>query len=408
LSSTFASLGAPADMISRLTVRGITKPFPIQTATVPDALRGRDICARAPTGSGKTIAFGIPLVARVTAGPPRRPHGLVLVPTRELAAQVTRELRMIAGSAGPSVLAAYGGVAIGPQIDRLRRGVDIIVACPGRLGDLVRRNHVVLDAVEAVVIDEADRMADMGFLPEVRRLLDQVRPERQTLLFSATLDGDVDVFVRRYQRDPVRHDVQTKDIAHSNRHVFWKTEGGDRVSLLADVLRTHSPAIVFCRTKHGADRVTKRLLRLGVAATAIHGDRSQSQRSRALATFADGEVDALVATDVAARGIHIDEVALVVHYDPPASHKDYIHRSGRTGRAGRAGTVISFVDRDQHQGALALQRQLGLNIEVDHADLDQLKPGRRRATRAIAVRRNSPRKQHQPRAAPDRVEARRP
>ncbi len=200
------------------------------------------------------------------------------------------------------MLAAYGGVAIGPQLDRLRRGVDIIVACPGRLGDLVRRNHVVLDAVEAVVIDEADRMADMGFLPEVRRLLDQVRPERQTLLFSATLDGDVDVFVRRYQRDPVRHDLQTKDIAHSNRHVFWKTEGGDRVSLLADVLRTHSPAIVFCRTKHGADRVTKRLLRLGVAATAIHGDRSQSQRSRALATFADGEVDALVATDVAREG----------------------------------------------------------------------------------------------------------
>jgi superfamily II DNA/RNA helicase len=396
LSSTFASLGAPADIVSRLTARGITQPFPIQAATLPDALRGRDICGRAPTGSGKTIAFGIPLVARVTAGSARRPHGLVLVPTRELAAQVTRELRMIAGAAGRSVMPVYGGVAFGPQIDRLRLGVDIIVACPGRLGDLVRKNHVALDAVEAVVIDEADRMADMGFLPEVRRLLDQVRPERQTLLFSATLDGAVDVLVRRYQRDPARHELRTDDIAQSNRHVFWKTEGGDRVGLLADVLRTQTPAIVFCRTRHGADRLTKQLVRLGVAAIAIHGDRSQSQRSRALAMFADGKIDALVATDVAARGIHVDEVALVVHYDPPASHKDYIHRSGRTGRAGRAGIVISFVDRKQHQDSMALQRQLGLNTKVEHADLDRLDSGRGRDKRATAARRKATVKKHQP------------
>jgi superfamily II DNA/RNA helicase len=393
-SSTFASLGAPADIVDRLAARGIVDAFPIQTATVPDALAGRDICGRAPTGSGKTIAFGIPLIARVSAGTSRRPSGLVLVPTRELAAQVGRELQLLAGPRGRSVLTVYGGVGFGPQVDRLRRGVDIVVACPGRLADLVRQQHVSLDRVELVVIDEADRMADMGFLPEVRRLLEAVPQSRQTLLFSATLDGDVDVLVRKYQRNPVRHELATEHTADRNRHVFWKTNRAERAGVLADVLNAHWPAIVFCRTKHGADRLAKQLDRAGIAAAAIHGNRSQAQRTRALSAFADGKVQALVATDVAARGIHVDDVAVVVHFDPPGSDKDYIHRSGRTGRAGRAGVVVSFVDSDQHKAALALQRQLGLDAPIERADVPGLQRERtpRRRTRPAARPTREPRR----------------
>ena len=371
-STTFSSLGAPADIVGRLAGRGIVDPFPIQAATVPDALAGRDICGRAPTGSGKTIAFGIPLVARVGMGSARRPRGLVLVPTRELAAQVSGELELLAGPKGPSVATVYGGVGFGAQVAKLRRGVDIVVACPGRLSDLIRQNHVMLDDVDFVVIDEADRMADMGFLPEVRRLLDSVHPSRQTLLFSATLDGDVDVLVRRYQHLPVRHELAADDTATNSRHVFWTTARAGRVGILADVIKSQWPAVVFCRTKHGADRVAKQLAQLGISAAAIHGNRTQAQRSRALAAFAAGKVQALVATDVAARGIHVDGVAVVVHFDPPASRKDYIHRSGRTGRAGQNGLVLSFVDNDQHHAALTLQHQLGLDPVVGHADIASL------------------------------------
>ena len=370
--STFASLGASADVSARLDARGIIDPTPIQAATLPDALEGRDIAGCAPTGSGKTIAFGIAMVARVKPGRPRRPRGLVLVPTRELADQVGRELRLLAGRTGPSVMTVFGGVGFGPQVDQLRRGVDIVVACPGRLADLVRQQHVALDEVDLVVIDEADRMADMGFLPEVRRLLDTTRPNRQTLLFSATLDGDVDVLVRRYQTSPRRHDVVVPDAPHSSRHLFWRMNRADRVRVLAEVVTATWPAIVFCRTKHGADRLARQLSRAGVAAAAIHGDRSQGQRTRALAAFADGDVQALVATDVAARGIHVDNVAIVVHFDPPGSDKDYVHRSGRTGRAGRDGVVLSFVDKDQQGAAARTQRELGLDVTIGSVDLTGL------------------------------------
>jgi superfamily II DNA/RNA helicase len=369
----FIALGAPPAIAQRLAARGITEPFPIQTATIADAMAGRDVCGRAPTGSGKTIAFGIPLIANITKARPRHPRGLVLVPTRELAAQVAEELVHLAGPHGPSVACIYGGVGFGPQTNALRRGVDILVACPGRLTDLIQRRELELDAVEIVVIDEADRMADMGFLPSVRKLLDAVRPNRQTLLFSATLDGDVDVLVRRYQRNPVRRELATKDDADLSRHVFWKTSSADRVQVLTDVVNAQWPAIVFCRTKHGADRLAKQLGTRGVAAAAIHGDRSQGQRDRALAAFAGGRVQVLVATDVAARGIHVDDVAAGVHYDPPGSEKDYIHRSGRTGRAGRTGLVVSLINEDQRRDAAAMQRKLGFEPKLHHPDVATLR-----------------------------------
>jgi superfamily II DNA/RNA helicase len=385
LSSTFLALGAPAPIVDRLAARGIIDAFPIQAATLPDALAGRDVSGRAPTGSGKTIAFGIPLVARVGRAAPRRPRGLVLVPTRELAAQVAQELVDLGGRKGPSVLAVYGGVGFGGQISALRRGVDIVVACPGRLADLVQQDQLRLDEVELVVIDEADRMADMGFLPEVRRLLDRVRPDRQTLLFSATLDGDVDVLVQRYQRNPITHELPVDRDAPSNRHVFWSLDRAERVGVVADVVKAQWPAIVFCRTKHGADRLTKQLMRAGVDAAAIHGDRSQSQRDRALAAFASGKVQALVATDVAARGIHVDDVAAVVHFDPPGSEKDYVHRSGRTGRAGAAGLVVSLVDHDNVDGVRDLQRRLGFEQRLHRPDVGALAGDAHTAQPAAAV-----------------------
>ncbi|CAN5692126.1 DEAD/DEAH box helicase [soil metagenome] len=377
MSRTFAELGVPADIAERLAQRGIAAPFPIQTATLPDALAGRDICGKAPTGSGKTMAFGIPLVARVPKAKPRRPRGLVLVPTRELAGQVRDELALLAGPRGRTVAAFYGGAGFGAQLAALRSGTDIAVACPGRLADLVQRGAIRLDSVELVVIDEADRMADMGFLPEVRRLLDQVRPDRQTLLFSATLDGDVDVLVRRYQHDPARHELEAEHDAPQNRHVFWKVERGDRVKRLAPLLQAEWPAIVFCRTKRGADRLARQLGVAGVDAAAIHGDRSQGQRERALASFISGKVQALVATDVAARGIHVDAVACVVHFDPPADEKDYTHRSGRTGRAGAAGLVLSMVAGEQARDVRKLQSRLGLPTGLDAPDLAAVTDGAR-------------------------------
>jgi superfamily II DNA/RNA helicase len=371
-SPTFAALGVPAPIAERLAARGIEQPFPIQAATLPDALAGLDVCGRAPTGSGKTIAFGIPLIASSTKAAPKRPIALVLVPTRELASQVAAELVALAGGKKPTVLAVYGGVGYRPQVTQLQRGVDILVACPGRLADLVQQGHVRLGDVRTVVLDEADRMADMGFLPEVRRLLDQVRPDRQTLLFSATLDGDVDVLVKRYQRNPVVHQVENEVDAPENRHIFWHVDRTERVRVAADLIKAEWPAVVFCRTKHGADRLAKQLGREGVSAAAIHGDRSQGQRERALADFTSGKVQALVATDVAARGIHVDDVAAVVHFDLPATTKDYLHRSGRTGRAGNAGLVVSLVAKEAKAEGADLQQKLGYEPAVHWPDLAAL------------------------------------
>jgi len=369
VSVTFADLGTPPDLVAALSARGIHQPFSIQSLAIADGIAGRDVSAKAPTGSGKTIAFGVPLVTRVRRAEPRRPRALVLVPTRELAAQVRDELEWLGRPRKLRVAAVYGGMGFDTQRKALRRGVDILVACPGRLADLIERRDVSLGRVEIVVLDEADRMGDMGFLPAVKALLDQTPKTRQTLLFSATLDGDIATLLKRYQRDPVRHEVDppARKKARVN-HLFWATERSERVRICADVVQLAGPTIVFCRTKHGTDALAKKLARTGVRAAAIHGNRSQNQRERALAAFSGGDVDALVATDVAARGLHIDDVACVVHFDPAPDITDYTHRSGRTARAGAAGTVVSFVSSDQKRDVARLQQRLGLPPRLTRPD----------------------------------------
>jgi len=363
VSTSFSDLGLPEPVVASLARRGITEAFPIQSMAIPPALCGRDVCGRAPTGSGKTLAFGLPLAQRVTKAKPHRPRALVLAPTRELAAQIQDELVPLLAARKRFVASFYGGVGFGNQLRALRRGVDVAVACPGRLADLVQRGDINLSDVEIVVIDEADRMADMGFLPEVRRLLDQVKPNRQTLLFSATLDGDVDVLVRNYQHSPERCEIEAErhEIDLTTHH-FWDVKREDRVATAARLVAEHGSSVVFCRTKHGTDRVARQLRSAGVSAVAIHGGRSQGQRDRALASFSSGSTQALVATDVAARGIHVDDVQCVLHFDIAGDHKDYVHRSGRTGRAGAEGTVVSFVTDSDIAKVRQMQKKLGMPV----------------------------------------------
>jgi len=386
MSATFAQLGVPPFICDALARRDITEPFEIQAATIADGLAGRDVCGRAPTGSGKTLAFGVPLVANVAAlgaSEPRRPVGLVLAPTRELAEQITSELRSFSGKV--RVDAVYGGVGYGGQLTALKRGIDILVACPGRLEDLIQRRDVDLRNVRFVVLDEADRMADMGFMPSVRRLLDQTPRGRQTVLFSATLDGDIAKLTAEYQSDPVRHEVgeETPDIK-SAVHKFWTVERLDRNPVVAEVVKAAWPAIIFCRTRHGADRLAKQLGKLDLKAAPIHGGRSQSQRNRALDDFTKGRVHALVATDVAARGIHVDGVASVIHYDPPEDHKAYVHRSGRTARAGAEGIVVSIVQPGQKNELKKMQRQIGLDEPFTAPDAGMLPEGALAGDRQLA------------------------
>jgi superfamily II DNA/RNA helicase len=365
MSPSFADLGVPEDVVQVLARRGATEPFPIQAATLSDLLAGRDVCGRAPTGSGKTLAFGIPLATRVDKGRPRRPRALVLSPTRELAEQIHKELSPLLAIRGRRAASVYGGVGYGAQRQALRKGVDVLVACPGRLEDLIQCGDVQLDEVDIVVIDEADRMADMGFLPAVKRLLDATSPDRQTVLFSATLDGDVKVVTDRYQDNPRRHEVgEVEPDITTARHLFWKVAHLDRRDHAVEVIRDAGPTIVFCRTRRGADRLTQQLGKSGVKAAAIHGGRSQGQRDRALESFTKGKVEALIATDVAARGIHVDGVACVLHYDPPEDEKAYLHRSGRTARAGASGLVVSFVRDNEQSDSKKLQRLLGLPGQV--------------------------------------------
>jgi superfamily II DNA/RNA helicase len=360
---SFGQLGLPSDLVDVLRRQGITQPLPIQSAAIVDAIAGRDVSGMAPTGSGKTLAFALPMAAKLSRGTPRRPRGLVLAPTRELAAQIAAELAPLLKTRGLKVHSFYGGVGFGPQRNALRKAVDVAVACPGRLEDLMRSGDILLSDVDMVVVDEADRMADMGFLPAVRRILDAASPRRQTLLFSATLDGDVDVLVRRYQRQPVRHEVAAPAEEFGRvSHQFHSVANADRVAVCAELVADQGSTIVFVRTKHGADRVANQLTRTGVVAQAIHGGRSQSQRDRTLAAFRADKVQALVATDVAARGIHVDDVSCVIHFDVPADAKDYLHRSGRTGRVGAEGSVIALVTPDQQAAAATLRRNLDLDI----------------------------------------------
>jgi superfamily II DNA/RNA helicase len=375
---SFADLGVPDRLVEALDARGMTSAFDVQAATIPDALAGRDLCGRAPTGSGKTIAFGIPALVNSEKARPGHPTVLILSPTRELADQIKNELLPLSKAAGRFVHAVYGGVGYGAQTQAIRRGVDVLVACPGRLEDLIQGGNVSLAEVGIVVVDEADRMADMGFLPAVKRLLDQTRSDRQTLLFSATLDGDIAELTRRYQRDPVRHEVgEVEPDMTAMAHHFWSIQHEDRVDHTRDAVVAAGPTIVFTRTRHGADRLCTQLGKAGVQAAAIHGGRNQNQRTRALEAFTRGQVQALIATDVAARGIHVDGVACVVHFDPPEDDKTYLHRSGRTARAGAQGVVVSFVRPNNRKDVKTLQRDLGLEQVVTEPDATLLGDGSR-------------------------------
>ncbi len=369
MTTTFTDLGVPADVLARLVEMDRATPFPVQERTLPDALAGRDLCAQAPTGSGKTLAFALPAALRGGRGRAGRPRTLIFVPTRELATQVAATLAPLASVRGLRVATVYGGTNITRDQRALRQGVDALVATPGRLADLVNRGDCDDGDVDLVVLDEADRMADMGFLPEVSRLLDRTAADRQTLLFSATLDGDVEKLIRRYQTDPVRHAVAAEPEELGDvRHAFWAAGREDRRRLTGQVARRATSTIVFTRTKHGADRLTRQLEQDGVRAAAIHGNRSQGQRERALAGFRSGAITTLVATDVAARGIHVDDVEVVVHYDLAGSDRDYVHRSGRTGRAGADGLVISLVDPSQRADITAIQRALDLPLGLHRVD----------------------------------------
>ena len=371
MSTTFAQLGVPASICRALERGGIHEPFEIQAAAMADALAGRDICGRAPTGSGKTLAFGIPLVVNAGRARPKRPTALVLSPTRELAEQIATDIRSVAGDVRVGVV--YGGVGYGPQLKRLRDGVEILVACPGRLEDLIEQGAVSLQDVELAVVDEADRLSDMGFLPAVRRLLDQTARHRQTFLFSATLDGATRTLTRDYQHEPVTHtvDAETPDVTAAD-HRFWQVNRAERVAACAQVINAVGQTIVFCRTKHGSDRLTRQLSQRGIRAAVMHGGHAQDRRTRALRRFTDGHVQALVATDVAARGIHVDDVASVVHFDPPDDHKTYLHRSGRTARAGRGGLVVSLLQPEQMGDSRRMQRRLGLAEPITLPDAGDL------------------------------------
>ncbi|MEM9040686.1 MAG: DEAD/DEAH box helicase, partial [Actinomycetota bacterium] len=352
---------------------GVAQPFPIQAAVIPDAMSGRDVTGRAPTGSGKTLAFGLPLVAGLDDAASRRPVALVLSPTRELAEQIVDEVDPYVRAAGHRSISVYGGVGYGKQTSAIKSGAELVVACPGRLEDLIESDSVDLSDVTTVVIDEADQMADMGFLPAVRRIVDLTRSDRQVMLFSATLDGPVAKLVADYQTDPARHEIGPvgPDLSAAH-HLFWNVDKLERNDHAAELVQHLGPTIVFVRTRHGADRVAKRLTKGGVRAEAIHGGRNQNQRDRALAAFKKREVGALIATDVAARGIHVDGVEAVVHYDPPNDGAVYQHRSGRTARAGATGIVVSFVDRSMKKAVSGIQKELGLRIDVTQPDLDEI------------------------------------
>lgn len=360
------NLGVDEQIVSSLIKRGINTPFPIQGLTIPDALRGNDVCGKAKTGSGKTLAFGIPMVQNLDQpSGDNNPRGLIMVPTRELATQVKEELDPLLNGKSLTAVAIYGGANIEEQIKAIKRGIDIIVATPGRMIDLLEREEISLQSLEMVVLDEADRMADMGFLPQVEWILRRVERNHQTLLFSATLDGVVNTLIQRYQSNPIMHEVEAKEITvEEMTHRFLHVHERDKVKVAATITRSVSRTLIFSNTKAGCDRLVKKLLTEGIRAQAIHGDLRQNIREKALARFASGKLPALVATDVAARGIHVDGVEVVIHYDPPSDHKTYLHRSGRTARAGTDGLVVTLSLWDEELIVKRLQKRVGLDMEL--------------------------------------------
>lgn len=362
-AESFTEIGVPGALVRALADRGISVPFAIQARAMPDAIRGRDVLGRAQTGSGKTLAFGLPILARLAGqrSRPSRPRALVLVPTRELATQVARELGPIADAVGLGIAAVFGGAPYGAQRAALARGADVVVATPGRLIDMIDRGDCALSEVSVAVLDEADHMADVGFLPSVRRLLDAIPSGGQRLLFSATLDRGVDGLVGRYLNDPAVHAVAAAaaPVEAMDHRVFLLAQP-DKVKVAAEIAARPGRTLVFVRTKHGASRLARQLTQLGAPAAAIHGNLAQNARQRALEGFASGHPRVLVATDVAARGIHVDDVDLVVHFDPPNDARSYLHRSGRTARGGASGTVISFVLADQQRDVQRLHADAGV------------------------------------------------
>ena len=366
--TTFSSLGVPRSLVESLTARGVTAPFPIQADTLPDTLAGRDVLGRGKTGSGKTLAFSIPMVARLagsgTRRRPSRPRGLVLAPTRELATQITATLEPLAQAEKLTVTTIFGGVSQNRQVSALKSGVDIVVACPGRLEDLMRQGFVTLDDVQVTVLDEADHMADLGFLPGVTRILNATPSRGQRLLFSATLDNGVDKLVKRFLTDQIMHSVDEANspVAAMTHHVF-DVDGVETKKALVEKLASGTGRrILFMRTKHQARKLAKQLTAAGIPSVDLHGNLSQNARDRNLAAFSSGTARVLVATDVAARGVHVDDVELVVHVDPPAEQKAYLHRSGRPARAGSAGDVVTVVLPEQRRDLSVLMRKAAIKV----------------------------------------------
>ena len=384
---TFADVGVPGPLVEALAANGVTKPFPIQAATLPDSLAGKDVLGRGRTGSGKTYAFVLPVLARLAASNqkrrPNQPRALILAPTRELATQIQASITPLTDAFGLRTMTIFGGVGHAPQITGLRKGVDIVVACPGRLEDHVKAGHAKLDAVEITVLDEADHMADLGFLPAVRRILSATPERAQRLLFSATLDAGVDVLVQRFMHSPVTHSVDSAQspVSKMTHHVLH-VQPDTRLPVLVDLTAAPGRTLVFTRTKYGAKSLTKKLISQGVPAVELHGNLSQGARTRNLEAFSDGSANTLVATDIAARGIHVDDVSLVIHADPPIEHKAYLHRSGRTARAGAEGTVVTLMTDDQVRDVRDLTRKAGIaptvtKLVIGDPLLTELAPGER-------------------------------
>ncbi len=385
--TTFADLGVPTRLVTVLDDLGITIPTPIQAATLPDSIAGRDVLGRGRTGSGKTYAFLLPLLTRLSQSggrrQARRPRALILAPTRELATQIDTALAPLAKPLGLTSQTVFGGVGQNPQVHGLRSGVDVVVACPGRLEDLMQQGHVFLDSIEITVLDEADHMADLGFLPGVRRILEKTPRDSQRLLFSATLDGAIDVIVKRYLTNPVTHqaDSAQSPVSTMSHHVLH-VDNGSHLPVILDLTAAPGRKVVFTRTKHRAKKLARQLNASGVPAVELHGNLSQGARTRNMDDFHSGRAQTLVATDIAARGIHVDDVALVIHADPPVEHKAYLHRSGRTARAGNDGTVVTMMLDDQVRDVRDLTRKAGIKptttrVGVGHPLLVELAPGER-------------------------------
>ncbi len=362
---SFRDIGVNPALIKVLQATGIEKPFPIQKATLPDAISGKDILGRGQTGSGKTLAFGLAIMTRLAgkSAAPMKPLALVLSPTRELAVQISDVIAPLSRAVNLNSQVIAGGLSYSKQIQALKRGVPIIVATPGRLIDLIQKKHIRLDDILITVLDEADQMADMGFLPDVKKILDQTKPDGQRMLFSATLDKDVDSLVKKYLKNPVSHSLANEKLTAGNMtHHVLILEQAHKDLITSQIAARKGKSIFFVRTKHGADKLTKKMNESGVAVGALHGGKTQAQRSRVLEAFKAGSTNALVATDVAARGIHVDDVSLVVHVDAPENHKDYLHRAGRTARAGATGTVVTLATHKQRKSVHGLAARAGVRL----------------------------------------------